>query len=232
MVVTGVLTLAQVLTVSTAYLGIRNEVIKLKKTIKFSLIFLTVFVVLLFSNILVVYAASGQEIVEDTRSSFQVFWDGFIKPKLLDAAFQSAVLSAIVAIVLNWLKKSRKKLEQVGKQYGLTNEQMLSIINYLKNNVVKEKLDPYILTLMNALEQFDNWEKRIDQFMQAVDGKIALLVDNQETISKMLKLAYTNDKELVRLGVAKEISKLANKQSKGEKENAKATADKANSKTT
>ena len=165
-------------------------------------------VVLLFSNILVVYAASGQEIVEDTRSSFQVFWDGFIKPKLLDAAFQSAVLSAIVAIVLNWLRKSRKKLEQVGKQYGLTNEQILSIINYLKNNVVKEKLDPYILTLMNALEQFDNWEERIDQFMQAVDGKIALLVDNQETISKMLKLAYTNDKELVRLGLRKRFPNL------------------------
>ena len=77
--------------------------------------------------------------------------------------------------------------------------------------IVNGKLNDYIDEFKNALKGFQNTNEQIDNFIKNVNTKIADLEQGQIVTVQMLKTAFSNDKELVRLGVASEVNKLANK---------------------
>lgn len=182
----------------------------MKKTQKFILIFLTVCVVLFVAVVNFTVFASDGSFIEDTRSKSAIFWDEQVVPKLVNIFLSGSTAMLVISIVLKWLLNAKKGLEKVGEQFGLTNEQLLSLGNYIKN-LVENEFKTYVQEFNKTQTRFKLSQENIDEFTRNVSRQVALLETGQNSIIQMLKIAFSNDKELVRLGVASEINKLAYK---------------------
>jgi len=125
---------------------------KIKRIFKFVFMFVTIFITI-FAISAMNFAVFGNDGSIANGSVIQTFWDEQVKPKLIDAIFDSAVLTTIIAIFIAWIRKKTKKLEHVGKEYGITNKQILDL-TYLIEKIVNGKLNDYIDEFKNALKGF------------------------------------------------------------------------------
>ena len=124
----------------------------------------------------------------------------------------SSVLITGIGLIVAWLRKKTKEM-QVERQQ--TNQTQLVATDQLRQ--VQALIDTKFANLMQAYmtklgvneETMVKVLASMETFKQGINDKVALLEAGQVTTNEILRLAISSDTELVRLGIAEIVNRLA-----------------------
>lgn len=183
----------------------------IKKLSKMLIIVLVIFGCSLFT--LGVSAVEEPIIEEATQPSDLAIWvEEHIIEIIVGVASGTSLISGGLAFVITWLKK---KTKQMNEERQLTNQAQISqteqvrlLENYIKS-VVVTAISEYTKKLDLTQEQLTSIISGVDTFTKNVEMQIKVLENEQYKTIEMLRLAFINDKELVRAGVVETINRIA-----------------------
>ena len=149
---------------------------------------------------------------EELPSDLALWIEDNIIEIVVGVASGTSLISGGLAFVITWLKK---KTKQMNEERQLTNqaqigqtEQVRLLENYIKS-VVVTAISEYTKKLDLTQEQLTSIISGVDTFTKNVEMKIKVLENEQYKTIEMLRLAFINDKELVRAGVVETINRIA-----------------------
>lgn len=158
--------------------------------------------------------ALGEEEIplEETPSDLALWIEDNIIEIVVGVASGTSLISGGLAFVITWLKK---KTKQMNEERQLTNqaqiaqtEQVRVLESYIKA-VVVTAISEYTKKLDLTQEQLTSIISGVDTFTKNVEMQIKVLENEQYKTIEMLRLAFINDKELVRAGVVEAITRVA-----------------------
>lgn len=191
-----------------------------KKQRKEKLMKKLIFIIFIFSMFLlpsVVYASDESIPPEVDQSWLAEFYETEIKPQL--ATFIVVCLGAVggisgvISFTFNWVKKKVNKainnLNINEEEKQRLNELNENILGKVEDLVIK-KLEPLIERVDEMCEQNDNFIEENKTLKKQIETMTAEMVEKQDVIVKVLKIALTNDERLVKNGRASAIKKVIN----------------------
>lgn len=149
---------------------------------------------------------------EELPSDLALWIEDNIIEIVVGVASGTSLISGGLAFVITWLKK---KTKQMNEERQLTNQAQISqteqvrlLENYIKS-VVVTAISEYTKKLDLTQEQLTSIISGVDTFTKNVEMQIKVLENEQYKTIEMLRLAFINDKELVRAGVVETINRIA-----------------------
>lgn len=149
---------------------------------------------------------------EELPSDLALWIEDNIIEIVVGVASGTSLISGGLAFVITWLKK---KTKQMNEERQLTNqaqvsqtEQVRLLENYIKS-VVVTAISEYTKKLDLTQEQLTTIMSGVNTFTKNVEMQIKVLENEQYKTIEMLRLAFINDKELVRAGVVEAITRVA-----------------------
>lgn len=149
---------------------------------------------------------------EELPSDLALWIEDNIIEIVVGVASGTSLISGGLAFVITWLKK---KTKQMNEERQLTNQAQISqteqvrlLENYIKS-VVVTAISEYTKKLDLTQEQLTSIISGVDTFTKNVENQIKVLENEQYKTIEMLRLAFINDKELVRAGVVETINRIA-----------------------
>jgi hypothetical protein len=149
---------------------------------------------------------------EELPSELALWIEDNIIEIVVGVASGTSLISGGLAFVITWLKK---KTKQMNEERQLTNqaqiaqtEQVRVLEGYIKA-VVVTAISEYTKKLDLTQEQLTAIISGVDSFTKNVEMQIKVLENEQYKTIEMLRLAFINDKELVRAGVVEAITRVA-----------------------
>lgn len=140
-------------------------------------------------------------------SEFAIWVEEHIIEIIIGVLTGTSSLGVVIWQIVRFLKKRLLEQEKGNKEISTENRKLREV-----NVDLTKQLTEVLKELKENQKNINTIIKAFTDFMELTFKKLALIGVSQEDIKEMLRLAFSNNKELVKLGVAEEISKIAIKE--------------------
>ena len=140
-------------------------------------------------------------------SEFAIWVEEHIIEIIIGVLTGTSSLGVVIWQIVRFLKERLLEQEKGNKEISTENRKLREV-----NVDLTKQLTEVLKELKENQKNINTIIKAFTDFMELTFKKLALIGVSQEDIKEMLRLAFSNNKELVKLGVAEEISKIAIKE--------------------